>query len=80
MSPLLHLPRRATPLTVAFGTGELPELQRQAKAYHQARLDAGLPSRLLPVESCNHFAIMDELVSPAGRLTAALKDLIVALG
>ena len=80
MSPILHLAKSKTPLTVAYGTAELPELQRQSRDYHQARLDAGLPSRLLPIEGRNHFSIMDELTSPEGKLTGALNDLIVALG
>jgi acetyl esterase/lipase len=80
MSPILHLPQRRTPVTIAFGGAELPELQRQSRAYHEARVGAGLPSRLLPFEGCNHFSIMDELVSPAGGLTGAVKDLIVGLG
>jgi arylformamidase len=80
MSPILHLAPRKTPLTVAFGTSELPELQRQSRDYHQARVDAGLPSKLLPLDPHNHFSIMDELTSPQGRLCGALNDLIVALG
>jgi arylformamidase len=80
MSPILHLARRKTPLTVAFGTSELPELQRQSQDYHRARLNAGLPSRLLPLDRHNHFSIMDELTAPQGRLCGALHDLIVALG
>jgi arylformamidase len=79
MSPIQHLAQRKTPLTVAFGTAELPELQRQSKEYHQARLDAGLPSLILPLDPHNHFSIMDELTSPQGRLCGALNDLIVAL-
>jgi acetyl esterase/lipase len=79
MSPILHLPQRKTPVTVAFGAGELPELQRQSRAYHEARTAAGLPSRLLPLEPHNHFSVMGELIAADGRLTAALKDLIVAL-
>ena len=79
MSPILHLEKRKAPLTVAYGTGELPELQRQSQAYHQARVAAGLPSTLLPLAPCNHFSIMDELEKASGRLTAALNSLIVAL-
>jgi acetyl esterase/lipase len=78
MSPILHLPKRKVPLTVAFGTGELPELQRQSRDYHQARVAVGLPSTLLPLEPCNHFSIMDEMEKPDGRLTGALNGLIVA--
>jgi len=80
LSPILHLPKRKVPLTVAFGTGELPELQRQSRDYYQARVSAGLPGTLLPLEPCNHFSIMDELEKADGRLTAALNGLIVALG
>jgi arylformamidase len=79
MSPILHLPKRKIPATLAFGTAELPELQRQSRAYHQARLDAGLPSNLLPLEAHNHFSIMDELAAPSGQLTGALNNLIVAV-
>jgi acetyl esterase/lipase len=80
MSPILHLPVRRAPVTVAFGAAELPELQRQSRAYHQARLDAGLPSRLLPLDPHNHFSILEELACHDGRLTAALNDLVVGLG
>jgi len=79
MSPILHLPERKTPLPVAYGTGELPELQRQSREYHQARLDAGLPSALLPLAPHNHFSIMEELRAPGGKLNGALNNLIVAL-
>ena len=78
-SPILHLAQSKTPLIVAYGTAELPELQRQSRDYHQARLDAGLPSRLLQIEARNHFSIMDELTSPDGKLTGALNDLVVGL-
>jgi arylformamidase len=78
MSPLLHLPKRKIPATIAFGLVELPELQRQSRAYHQARLDAGLPSGLLPLDAHNHFSIMDELAAPTGKLSGALNNLIVA--
>ncbi len=50
-----------------------------------ARLSSG-PRRSRPAEHaaaaepCNHFSIMDELEKPDGRLTAALNNLIVALG
>ena len=83
MSPILHLPKdaraRSKPLTVAYGTGEIPELPRQSRDYHQARLAAGLPSTLLPLEPHNHFSIMEELRAPGGWLNGALKNLIVAL-
>lgn len=67
-SPILHLPKKSARLVVAYGTGELPELQRQSVAYHEARSAAGLPSELMPLQGLNHFSIMDELEAPNGAL------------
>jgi arylformamidase len=76
MSPIIHLPGQSRPLTIAFGTGELPELQRQSRDYHAARQAAGLPSVLLPLDGHNHFSILEELARPDGQLTAALGGLV----
>jgi dipeptidyl aminopeptidase/acylaminoacyl peptidase len=70
-SPLLHLPKKSAPVVLAYGTGELPELQRQSVAYHEARVAAGLPSELLALPGLNHFSIMDELEAKDGALAAA---------
>ena len=80
MSPIRHLSSKPTPATIAFGTGELPELRRQSREYHQARTDADLPSRLLLLESHNHFSILEELAAPDGKLTAALSELVGTQG
>jgi arylformamidase len=74
-SPLLHLPKRSAPVVLAYGTAELPELQRQSVDYHEARLAAGLPSRLLALAGLNHFSIMDELEAGDGALTTAALEL-----
>jgi arylformamidase len=74
-SPLLHLPKKSAPVVLAYGTGELPELQRQSVAYHDARRAAGLPSELLPLASLNHFSIMDELEKHDGVLARAARAL-----
>lgn len=74
-SPLLHLPKKSAPVVLAYGTGELPELQRQSVAYHDARRAAGLSSELLPLAGLNHFSIMDELEKPDGVLARAAHKL-----
>lgn len=74
-SPLLHLPKKSAPVVLAYGTGELPELQRQSVAYHDARRAAGLPSELLPLAGLNHFSIMDELEKHDGVLAWAARAL-----
>ena len=70
-SPLLHLPTKSAPVVLAYGTAELPELQRQSVAYHESRHAAGLASELLPLAGLNHFSIMDELEGRDGALAKA---------
>ncbi|GAA0590914.1 alpha/beta hydrolase [Craurococcus roseus] len=72
----MRLPHTAAPMGVAYGTGELPELQRQSRDFHAARSAAGGAGPLLPVEGKNHFDIMEELRRPDGRLLAAARDLL----
>lgn len=76
LSPIRQLPARSGPLVLAYGTGELPELQRQSCDYHSARIAAHLPSELLPLEGCDHFSILEELADPDGQLTNALVRLM----
>lgn len=72
LSPIRHLPKEPKPMTLAFGASELPELQRQSRDYASARGEAGLPTRLLALHTHDHFSIMEELIKPDGKLTAAL--------
>jgi len=75
LSPLSHLPSKAGPLSLAYGTAELPELQRQSQAYFRAWTEAGLDGVITPLEGHNHFSILEELASPDGRLSIALRGL-----
>jgi acetyl esterase/lipase len=75
LSPITQLPSRSPPLIIAYGAGELPELQRQSRDYHAARKAAGLPSELLALEGHDHFSILEELANPYGQLTGALVHL-----
>src|SRR5215470_11959111 len=74
-SPILHLPSQASPLIVAVGLGELPELIRQSEDYWAAWHATGLPGQYLPVPVHDHFSILEELAQPSGRLFAAVKGL-----
>jgi len=58
-------------LTVAYGGAELPELQRQSEDYAKAA-----KAKILPLAGHDHFTILEELASPDGALTAALRALI----
>jgi arylformamidase len=75
MSPVAHIPTQAGPLVVAYGAAELPELRRQSIDYETAWRAAGLTGRLMPLDGHDHFSILDELASPDGVLTRALRDL-----
>jgi arylformamidase len=74
MSPVHHLAQTSGALTIAYGTEELPELQRQSQDYWRARDKARLPGTLLPLVGHDHFSILEELARP-GALVAALAAL-----
>jgi arylformamidase len=63
--------RPGKPLTIAYGSDELPELCRQSEDY--AKL-LGTPAVGLP--RCNHFSVLEELASPHGALTALARKLV----
>jgi arylformamidase len=75
LSPLYHLPSKAGPLSLTYGTSELPELQRQSQSYFEAWTKAGLSGVIRPLEGHNHFSILEELAAPDGGLSAALCEL-----
>jgi arylformamidase len=72
MSPQRHLPERSGPLVIAYGTGELPELQRQSRDYWSALSADGHKAQLLPLAGCDHFSALEELARPGGQLVDAL--------
>ena len=78
LSPLLHLPSTSSPLTLACGGAELPELQRQSEEFAAARARAGLSGRLVRLAGHNHFTILEELARPDGALTTLVRELTAA--
>lgn len=76
LSPIRRLPGSAKPFLVAYGTCELPELQRQSHDFVAAGRAMDLPFRALPQHGRNHFSILEELERLDGQLTAALPDLV----
>jgi arylformamidase len=77
-SPILHLPAAASPLVVAVGLGELPELIRQSEDYRAHWRERGLPGQYLPLPDHDHFSVLEELARPSGRLLAALREMACA--
>ncbi len=74
LSPM-QLGLSAKPLVVAFGEAELPELQRQSRAFFDLRQTAGQPGVLMPLAGLNHFTILHELADPDSSLVNALCEL-----
>lgn len=74
LSPL-RLPVVNKPLSIAYGSAELPTLIEEARGFHQHRANAHAPGSLLPVPNANHYTILDELRNPNGLLTRAALDL-----
>ena len=60
------------PLSIAYGTGELPAMIASSRDYHAYRAQAHLPGDLIPVVNTNHFTILDELRQPTSVLTRAV--------
>ncbi|MBC7381291.1 MAG: alpha/beta hydrolase [Burkholderiaceae bacterium] len=74
MSPAL-LPPVARSMTIAYGTAELPELQRQSREFFAMRQPAGAPGALLPLDGRHHFTVLEDLASPQGALALAARQL-----
>jgi arylformamidase len=70
LSPL-RLPVVQKPLAIAYGSGELPMLVYNSRAFHGYRSAQHAPGALLPIANADHFTILDELRRPDGQLTTA---------
>ena len=75
LSPMRR-PMTEKPLAIAYGTAELPELQRQSRDFHAARAAAGREGALIPVPGADHFRILDALRQPEGLLLKTVLGLL----
>ena len=70
LSPL-RLPAVNRPMTIAYGSSELPGMVANSRDLHAYRSEAHCPGALVPVPHANHFSILQELQKPQGILTRA---------
>ena len=63
------------PLSLVAGSAELPLLRKQTADFAGHRAQYGLPVTYEEIPGANHFTIMNELVSPAGRITTLIRQL-----
>jgi hypothetical protein len=60
---------------LVVGASELPLLRRQTADFAGHRAKYGLPVTYEEISGANHFTVMDEMVSPQGRITTLIRQL-----
>jgi arylformamidase len=63
------------PLSLVAGSAELPLLRKQTADFAGHRAQYGLPVTYGEIPGANHFTIMNELMSPTGRITTLVRQL-----
>ncbi len=71
----MRLPGVDKPLSIAYGTAELPAMIASSRNFHRARSHGHLAGDLIPIVNTNHFTIMDELRLRDSHLTRAILQL-----
>ncbi len=64
------------PLTLSFGSNELPALVHDSLKLYDKRAAAGAPGAILPIAGADHFSILSELQRPDGALVMAAIELL----
>ena len=75
LSPL-RLPIVPKPLTIAYGSAELPALVWDSRNFDTERKKAGAPGDLVAIEGADHFTILEELRQPDGTLAKLALSLV----
>jgi arylformamidase len=74
-SPMMQAGGVLKPLSLVVGSAELPLLRKQTADFAGHRAKYGLPVTYEEIPDANHFTIMDELLSPTGRITILIRQL-----
>jgi arylformamidase len=74
-SPMMQAGGPMKPLALVAGSGELPLLRRQTADFAGHRAKFGLPVSYEEIPGADHFSVMDELLSPTGRITTLIRQL-----
>jgi len=79
-SPMMQSGGAMKPLSLVVGSAELPLLRKQTADFAGHRARFGLPVTYEEVPGADHFTIMDEIASPAGRITTLIRQLFERTG
>lgn len=74
LSSQRHLANVNAPLTIAYGSLETPEFQRQSRDFAAAVKAAGKPVQLIEGVGYNHFEMPETLANPYGLLGRAVLE------
>jgi arylformamidase len=74
-SPVMQAGGPPKPLSLVVGAAELPLLRRQTADFAGHRARFGLPVAYEEIPGANHFTIMNEMISPDGRITTLIRQL-----
>ena len=79
-SPMMQPGGAAKPLSLVVGAAELPLLRKQTADFAGHRAKYGLPVTYEEIPGANHFTIMNEMISPSGRITNLIRQLFERTG
>jgi arylformamidase len=74
-SPMMQAGGVIKPLSLVAGDAELALLRKQTADFAGHRAKHGLPVTYEEIPGANHFTIMNEMVSPTGRITTLIRQL-----
>jgi arylformamidase len=74
-SPIMQAGGPMKPLALTAGSAELPLLRRQTADFAAHRAKYGLPVSYEEIPGADHFTIMNEMLSPTGRITLMIRQL-----
>jgi arylformamidase len=75
-SPMTQAGGAMKPLALVAGSAELPLLRQQTADFAGHRAKYGLPVTYEEIPGADHFTIMNELMSPTGRITTLIRQLL----
>jgi arylformamidase len=74
-SPMMQAGGPLKPLSLVVGSAELPLLRKQTADFAGHRARYGLPVTYEEIPGADHFTIMQEMMSPNGRITTLIRQL-----
>jgi arylformamidase len=74
-SPVMQAGGAMKPLSLVVGSAELPLLRKQTADFAGHRARYGLPVTYEEIPGADHFTILNEMVSPTGRIATLIRQL-----